>query len=297
MGSYLLVALVGAAIGACSGDGGGGGDDDATTSGTTGINIDGSGGSANNGSGGSTDSDGTDSGSGGSSTDNTTAADGTSSGTGGSAGSPVLNPQELCGGDCQCGNGIDDDGDGQIDGFDTECTGAADNDEGSFATGISGDNKDPKWQDCFFDGNSGAGDDGCRYHTDCLTGELPADHASCTVTESCIDFCAARTPSGCDCFGCCTFETADGPLSVQIGVTCDYDDIQDEGACPRCEPSTQCGNECGECELCPGKTELPETCEEELPTCDDGRQACDAETACPTNYWCSLGCCILQPVE
>src|SRR5262245_39491568 len=32
----------------------------------------------------------------------------------------------------QCSNGCDDDGDGQIDGADIECTGARDNDESSF---------------------------------------------------------------------------------------------------------------------------------------------------------------------
>lgn len=57
--------------------------------------------------------------------------------------------------------------------------GANDDDEGSFGTGISGDNRDPKWQDCFFDGNSGAGDDRCRYHTECLTGARDADDPSC----------------------------------------------------------------------------------------------------------------------
>ncbi|HTV23935.1 MAG TPA: hypothetical protein VMG12_34830, partial [Polyangiaceae bacterium] len=78
----------------------------------------------------------------------------------------------LCGSEpCACNNGIDDDGDGTVDGFDIECTGGIDNDEGSFATGIPGDNRDPKWQDCFFDGNSGHGDDRCRYPTACLTGE------------------------------------------------------------------------------------------------------------------------------
>ncbi|HYQ14706.1 MAG TPA: hypothetical protein VEQ58_03080, partial [Polyangiaceae bacterium] len=39
-------------------------------------------------------------------------------------------------GSSACSNGIDDDGDGLIDGFDPECTGLADDDEGSFATGI-----------------------------------------------------------------------------------------------------------------------------------------------------------------
>jgi hypothetical protein len=193
---------------------------------------------------------------------------------------------------CQCGNGIDDDGDGKIDGFDEECTGAADDDEGSFATGISGDNKDPKWQDCFFDGNSGAGDDGCRYHTDCLVGDLEQTDRDCSVTQDCIDFCSARTPNGCDCFGCCTVETSDGPVSIYIIDSCDLENIDDTDACPRCTPSDQCDNECGECELCPGKDELPETCEDDTPECDDGRVACDAETPCEGNDFCQFGCCV-----
>jgi hypothetical protein len=70
-----------------------------------------------------------------------------------------------CGaGGCACNNGLDDDGDGLIDAADPECVGAMDNDESSFATGMPGDNRDPKWQDCFFDGNSGAGDDRLRDH-------------------------------------------------------------------------------------------------------------------------------------
>src|SRR5688572_14960998 len=259
LGGLLLVSILGAAVVGCSGNDDGGSDD--TSSGTTSITIDGSGGSSSGGDGSSDATSGTGASGGTSGSDGS--SDGTSSGIGGAGGNFLLDPEELCGGDCACANGVDDDADGKIDGFDEECTGIADNDEGTFATGIPGDNQDPKWQDCFFDGNSGAGDDGCRYHTDCLTGDLPATDEDCSVTQSCIDFCVERTPSGCDCFGCCTFETDDGPLSVQIGVTCDYEDIDDEEACPRCSPSTQCGNECGECELCPGKDTLPESCEEE----------------------------------
>ena len=57
----------------------------------------------------------------------------------------------------QCSDGIDNDGDGKIDYDDPECVGPLDNDESSFATGIPGDNMDACKQDCFFDGNSGAG--------------------------------------------------------------------------------------------------------------------------------------------
>lgn len=277
---------------ACSGgDGAEGSSDGGSSSGdgtsaSGGITLDSS----------STDSGSTAGSSGGTSSNADASSATTGIGGNGAAGA-FLDPVELCGGPCQCSNGIDDDGDGKVDGFDEECTGIADNDEGTFATGISGDNKDPKWQDCFFDGNSGAGDDGCRYHTDCLTGDLPADDPSCTVTDACVEFCSARTPNGCDCFGCCTFDTVDGPVSVQIGTNCDYENLDDEEACVRCTPTTQCGNECGECELCPGKDSLPDTCQDDTPQCDGGRQPCDADNPCPQSYWCSLGCCIIQPVE
>lgn len=229
-----------------------------------------------------------------------------------------------------CNNGLDDDGDGLIDGLDPECTGPLDNDEGSFATGIPGDNRDPKWQDCFFDGNSGAGDDGCRYRTECLYGDLPPDDPNCTVTDQCVKFCAPLAQNGCDCFGCCTVQAADGStVDILEAASCSLASLDDEKACPRCTKSTQCGNECGECELCPGKTveDLPSSCNKppstggaggntgtggapstggssnggdggavEPPpsyTCDGGEQVCgQGLPACPGSYYCLLGCCV-----
>ena len=142
---------------------------------------------------------------------------------------------------CQCNNGIDDDGDGTADGFDVECTGGIDDDEGTFATGIPGDNRDPKWQDCFFDGNSGAGDDRCRYPTECLTGELSLDEEACAVTQACRDNCQPRTPKGCDCFGCCAIELpGGGAANVLLTDSCSLEKIGDAEACPVCTPSTEC---------------------------------------------------------
>ena len=232
----------------------------------------------------------------------------------------------LCGNHpCQCSNGIDDDGDGQIDGFDVECTGGIDDDEGSFATGIPGDNRDPKWQDCFFDGNSGAGDDRCRYPTGCLTGELSQDDRACAVTEACRNNCLPRTPNGCDCFGCCSVRLPGGShVEVTLNDSCSMEKIGDADACPPCTQSTACGNECGECELCPGKTaaDLPAHCHTDPPappateppatdppatdppatappadappasSCE-GMTACDPEHPCTAmTEFCSLGCCL-----
>lgn len=219
-----------------------------------------------------------------------------------------------------CSDGKDNDGDGLVDGFDPECTGPADNDERSFATGIPGDNRDPKWQDCFFDGNSGAGDDRCRYATECLTGDLPPDDKDCTLSEACIKFCAPLVPNGCDCFGCCTVQVpAGGSVDVQTTGTCALDKIGDEAACPRCVKSAACGNTCGHCELCPGKTvaDLPVDCSptgsggagsgaggtgaggaSDGPgyTCDGGEQVCGVGLpSCALGRYCSQGCCLLQP--
>lgn len=209
-------------------------------------------------------------------------------------------PNELCPEGCECSDGIDNDGDGQIDGFDAECTGPYDNDEGSYATGIPGDNVDEAWQDCFFDGNSGAGDDGCRYRHGCLTGELPPEHRDCQVSARCIEFCAPRTPNGCDCFGCCDVTSSDGSIvSIQLVEGCSLENVDDETACPRCTRSTACDNECGTCELCPGRTaeDLPAECyppdtDGGMPmyTCDEGT-VCASTADCPLDYYCQLGCC------
>jgi hypothetical protein len=242
-----------------------------------------------------------------------TGTGGTLNGTGGT----------LATGITACSDGMDNDGDDLTDGFDPECTGPADNDEGTFATGIPGDNRDPKWQDCFFDGNSGAGDDDCRYATGCLTGELEADDPDCTLTDACIKFCAPLTPNGCDCFGCCTVQDADGDsVDILTASTCSIDKVGDEEACPPCVKTDTCGNTCGRCELCPGKTiaDLPDDCGPTGAggassgtggststggtstgggpsyTCDGGEQVCGPGLpGCALGSYCSLGCCLVQP--
>ena len=255
-----------------------GGEGDGTGSGgSSASNTGGSSGSSHTSGGSSSTSGGTSSASGGSDAAGGDATGGTTSDTGGSTSSGGTTAGGTSSGGSSatgatggttttgsaCDNGLDDDGDGLIDGFDPECTGPWDNDEGSFATGIPGDNSDPKWQDCFFDGNSGAGDDGCRYPTQCLTGDYDAADPKCELANACKDYCAKLTPNGCDCFGCCTVQGADG-TSVDIFTTssCSIDKIDDEAACPRCQKSLDCQNTCGECELCPGKTEadLPASC-------------------------------------
>src|SRR6185369_10333614 len=106
-----------------------------------------------------------------------------------------------------------------------------------------GDNIDPKWQDCFFDGNSGAGDDGCRYNTGCITGTIPQTDKDCQTTAQCQKFCKAYAPNGCDCFGCCAVPVpGGGTKNIFITSTCTLADVNDPTKCPVCTQSADCTN-------------------------------------------------------
>lgn len=218
-------------------------------------------------------------------------------------------PGECVPGPTECTNCVDDDDDGLVDGFDPECTGALDDDESSFGTGVQGDNQNPKIQDCFFDGNSGGGDDGCAYHTCCQldTGgpfqcpawlQPPTYHPEdCTISAECIANCAPLTPPGCDCFGCCTIcydgECRDVLTNPAVAPACAPEVITDPGTCPPCVKA-DCGGDCDplECILCPGQTEddLPPQCEEN--ECPGGQSNCATSTDCAAGQFCSAGCCI-----
>lgn len=196
-------------------------------------------------------------------------------------------PGECITGSSQCTDGLDNDMDGMIDLDDVECTSACDNDEGSFATGQPGDNRDPNWQDCFFDGNSGAGNDGCRYHTCCL---FPSGHpmactqqqiaqGACDVSQECVDTCAPAAPPGCDCFGCCKICGVSGACADQDGCvqfvilpTCQFENVcSDTVNCPPCQQSSECTTQC--------------------PT---GATECSIDGDCAAGQFCTDGCCVAQ---
>jgi hypothetical protein len=202
---------------------------------------------------------------------------------------------------CACSNGMDDDGDGLVDGFDGECTGPYDQDEATFATGEVKQGN-PHCSDCFFDGNSPSNDDGCLVSVTCsedgnaqnAIGACP----SCEVSVACVNNCLPRTPNGCDCFGCCEVTTPRGKVNIQLVDTCSITELDDVGKCPRCIPAEDCQNPCGECELCPGKTlaDLPASCANGGGpgfSCDEG-DVCRSAGECPAGGYCGQGCC--QPV-
>jgi hypothetical protein len=236
---------------------------------------------------------------------------GGATGTGGVAGGTV--------GTSQCSDGKDNDGDGKIDYDDPECVGPLDNDESSFATGIPGDNMDECKQDCFFDGNSGAGDDDCNWQLKCdprsVNAKCPYDqqyatsHADeCSVSgsqsQTCINFCRKFVPNGCDCFGCCLVPGA--PTPIKLASTCTAADFGNPAKCPTCTQVTQCSNPCDRCEICIGKPTIPADCSPGVdggtdgpppPDCGSDFQACGPGTnipanGCPQGSGCVTGCCI-----
>ena len=215
----------------------------------------------------------------------------------------------------ECSNCMDDDGDGKIDGYDIQCTGPLDDREDSFSTGIPGDNIDAVDQDCFFDGDSGAGNDGCSIHVCCLLGattkadcpigrnrynpaECPPPIGTGMLSQKCIDTCGKLAPPGCDCFGCCTIcDPANPTMCYDIATNpatspnCTTATISDPTKCLPCQKNTMCGNPCGGCILCPGQTMLPPGCNGN--ECPGGQLPCnDVDNSCAEGTYCSNGCCI-----
>jgi len=243
-------------------------------------------------------------------TEDPPATDGSGTDTGDTVGTGGGGDPVDCGGTTYaCGDGKDNDGDGLFDLMDPECTGPCDDDEASFQTGIPGDNVDCK-QDCFFDGNSGQGDDGCNWDLTCdeanpgagtsmpnceYTGGMNCENMPPNQDKDCIEFCLPFVPPGCDCFGCCEVTDADGN-KVNIFINspdpeCSIDNIE---ACNSCTQSDDCVNTCEEeeCELCFGEDTLPEGCDEN--TCDFG-DVCETAADCPTDWYCLNNCCYPPP--
>jgi hypothetical protein len=237
-----------------------------------------------------------------------TESDSDSIDTGGSSGTTGNDPDNPvdCGGHVYtCGDGMDNDEDGLIDLMDPECTGPCDDDESSYQTGIPGDNMDCK-QDCFFDGNSGQGDDGCIWDLKCDPAN-PGEFIGCEYSggnncenmppnqsEDCIMFCEQYVPPGCDCFGCCTVCGDEGCVDIFLNgdPECNIDNLE---ACTMCTSQIEdCGNPCvpEECEICFGETEPPEGCGENECLSD---LPCMDNPDCPTDYFCYLGCCYPPP--
>jgi hypothetical protein len=200
-----------------------------------------------------------------------------------------------------CGDGLDNDGDGAIDNADFECISPCDDDEGSFQTDLPGMAEDCR-NDCFWDSDSGAGQDKCRYDLQC-DAQDPGGQIMCGFAEvcpaetpaQCIDYCVPLIPNGCDCFGCCHIATPDGVQDYYLDSSdaCALDDLE---ACNHCTFQEQCANPCEGCEVCFGESAPPPNCDpDDGGQCDEGVQPCTmGGDECPADHFCQTGCC--QPL-
>lgn len=188
----------------------------------------------------------------------------------------------------ECGNLIDDDMDGLMDYQDPDCLGPCDNTEDSYFGGIPGQSGPACIVDCYFDSNSGAGNDDCHWTHECDPNSVdpnyypePANGSACEYdpmasypgsgedcaemdaaqSDQCMNVCGPLTPNGCDCFGCCELPAGGGQyvwlgsegFDSQNPTVCTADKLNDPTVCHPCKPVTACLNDCGPCEVCIGK--------------------------------------------
>jgi hypothetical protein len=221
----------------------------------------------------------------------------------------------------QCGNCMDDDGDGKFDAADPECTGPCDNSEASFDVDLPGAGADKCTEDCFFDNGNGAGNDGCRFSYRCDPLSVGPDYppsglSSCAYDETasvpgggscaelsaaqapaCANVCGPLTPNGCDCFGCCEIPAnSEHYVSLAGGASeCTTATLDDPRACPPCTPVPSCANPCDACESCVGRAGPASSCTSGAGC--NGLKACDASVIapCPQGFYCITGCCVPEP--
>lgn len=278
----LLLALT-TSLSACGDNGTGSGEGGSGAGGNGGTAASGAGTSSGGGGAGGTAAGGN-GGSGGTGTTNT--------GTGGAGAAPLI--EAPCDGHTyECGDTLDNDGDGLGDWEDPDCLGPCDNTETNFFSGIPGGAGPDCFVDCYWDQDSGAGNDDCYWDHRCDPNQLDGhpepipkcafnedvnisgtgascDELKVAQSDTCATVCGPLTPNGCDCFGCCELPAGSGKF-VWTGSylendsktgTCSLADVGDPDKCEPCLPVPSCYNDCGPCELCIGKKpeDIPAWC-------------------------------------
>jgi hypothetical protein len=179
--------------------------------------------------------------------------------------------------------------------------------------------------DCYFDQDTGAGNDDCHWSHKCDSLEVGPDYppegsqcaynpsanipgygGTCTDASSgqattCLNYCGPLTPNGCDCFGCCAIPGI--AYTVWLGSenpagsgSCNLGTLDDPTKCKPCTQVSACFNTCEHCEVCIGKPDLPPDCsgDQECPPdilpCGQPGQA-----PCSAGFTCITGCCQVNP--
>jgi hypothetical protein len=214
-------------------------------------------------------------------------------GSGVGAGVPPPPTEKVyCGGNklYECGDLIDNDGDGLIDYQDPDCLGPCDNNESGYFPALPGLPGQKCDLDCFWDTGQGH-EENCYWHHECdphANDQLPQyngieanPQSSCTFSgteaeqwahtpknskgkscdemyndqeQQCLDECHPVTPNGCDCFGCCEL----GGTYVWIGSldadgktgTCDVGDVGQPNFFEECHPCVPVPGCNNPCEHC-----------------------------------------------
>ncbi len=218
--------------------------------------------------------------------------------TGGGGAGGIAPPTETAA--CQghiyeCGDLVDNDGDGLLDSNDPDCLGPCDDTEDSYFGGIPGQSGPACKVDCYFDQDSGSGNDDCYWSHECDPNEVPPNYypepasgdacaydgpdtvlpptgqtcaeLNATQSQACHDYCGPLTPNGCDCFGCCELPAGSGAYvwlgsEGLTGTVCSIADLADPAICHPCVPVAACLNECDPCEVCIGQPEPDPSCGE-----------------------------------
>jgi len=205
-----------------------------------------------------------------------------------------------------CWDCVDNDGDGWIDAWDTECISGFDDSEDSFDQQVPAEDC-LGWctYDCAFDGDCGSGNDGCAGPAECDP-EIPVPWCAYDPAAQCeplppkclTGLCSgAVVANGCDCLGCCDVTLSDG-TQVTLFVplpSCSEATLDEPGACTSCTQNPDCLNPCETCEYCLGKKQLPAECNGVADPCPGGEPACAPDVPCPPGQYCQTGCCIVPP--
>jgi hypothetical protein len=155
----------------------------------------------------------------------------------------------------ECSDGLDNNVNSLIDLVDPYCKSADDDDESTFGSGIPGADENPlSHLDCWYDSDSGTGNDDCDRHACCGIGSAcPADldpelfdSEACSNSQSCVDFCQPLAGVDCDCFGCCSLCVPGSAtcrtvyLNPAVSPTCTLDSLTDAASCRPCQIDPTC---------------------------------------------------------